>query len=285
MPASLLTAGLLIALLAIDGWAGPPPLFARPVPQPYLAMPPSDGALLPIPLHINFSNSENLWYQTFHRRPIVGGFIGREPPYPLARYAPGVRELRFGRAEPDDILSTGWPALARESLAAYNIRYVMFHRATMGSSLPQMTALIDDLGLEPSYSDDLITVYPVPEPPQPRPLAYLGAGWDKLEHEGERRWRWMGDAAEIYLLNPTGAPKPIRLGLDMEAFDRDRRLTLRLGDGAPFTVEVSRARMQRTLHLILPPGEHVLYLGAPADPLPNQSSRRLSIAMLGIGIK
>jgi hypothetical protein len=148
-----------------------------------------------------------------------------------------------------------------------------------------MTTLIDELGLQPSYSDELITIYPVPQPAQPRPLAYLGAGWDELERADDRRWRWMADAAEIYLLNPTGTPRPIRLSLDMEAFERSRDLTLRLGDGAPFMITVSRARMQRTIQLILPPGEHVLYLGAPADPLPNQTSRRLSIAMLGIMIE
>jgi hypothetical protein len=183
----LLTAGLLLALFWIDAWTGAPPLFARAVPEPYTRMPAADGAILPIPLHINFSNSENLWYQTHHGWPIIGGFIGREPPYPRARYAPGIAELRVGSAEPDDILEPGWPELARESLAAQNIRYVMYHRKTMGSSLPYMLDLIDTMGLEADYNDDLISIYPVPAPEQPRPLAYLGPGWERIERRDGRQ--------------------------------------------------------------------------------------------------
>ncbi|HMQ34610.1 MAG TPA: hypothetical protein PKD53_27995 [Chloroflexaceae bacterium] len=278
-------AGLLAAILAVDGWAAPLPLFQRPMPAPYLTMPPADGALLPVPLHLNFSNSENLWYQTRHRWPIVGGFIGREPPYPIGRYAPGIKELRFGRVEADDILAPGWPALARETLAAYEIRYVMFHHQAMGSPLPLMRQIVAEMGLAESYRDELITVHPVPAPAVARPLAYLGPGWGALEQEGGRRWRWMGEAAQVYLLNPTGAPRPVTIGLDLEAFERARPLTVRLGDGPPFTLEVSRARMARQLRLILPPGETVLYLGAPAGAPPGQPERRLSLAVMGISIE
>ena len=277
--------GLLLAVLAIDGWAGPLPLYSRPVPAYYRTIGPPQGAILPVPLHLNFSNSENLWYQTVHGWPIVGGFIGRAPPYPLGDYAPGVRELRFGRYEPADILSPGWPELARESLAAYNIRYVMFHRQTMGGSLGRMSDLVDQLGLRASYSDPQITVYPVSPPAQPRPLAYLGPGWGEIEQASERRWRWMGEQAQLVLLNPSAIARSVRLTLDVESYERARPLSLSLGDSAAATIEVSRARMRRTIHLLLPPGEHVLYLGAPADAVPGRAGQPISIAFLGIAIE
>ena len=284
--APLLAAAILAGIIAIDGTAGATPLFRRPMPRPYLSMPTPDGALLPVPLHLNVSNSEHLWYQTRHHWPIIGGFIGREPPYPLGRYAPGIRELRSGQVERDDILSPGWPDLARETLAAYAIRYVVFHHDSMGSPLPRMRDLVAEMGLDESYRDDLVTFYPVPAPERPRPLAYLGPGWGDLERgpTGER-WRWMGDTAQVVLLNPTGALRPARLTLDLEAFERPRALTARLGDAAPFTLSISRARMRRTLRLMLPPGETVLYLSAPADAPPGQPSRRISLAFMGIIIE
>ncbi|NTV65386.1 MAG: hypothetical protein HGA65_17890, partial [Oscillochloris sp.] len=284
LPARPLVGGLLVAIVAIDGWAGPLPLYSRPLPQPYRSMPAPDGALLPIPLHLNFSNSENLWYQTFHRWPIIGGFIGREPPYPLGHYAPGIKELRFGSASTDDILSPGWPELARESLAAYRVRYVMFHKQAMGSTVPLMSDLAAALGLSPSYDDELITVYPVPKPTRLRPLAYLGTGWGEIEHQNGRNWRWMSESAEIYLLNPSTTAIPVVLTLDAEAFEHDRTITLRLDTGASFTLNITRARMQRSLRLMLAPGEHVLYLGASADSPPGQPERQLSLAVLGISI-
>jgi hypothetical protein len=280
-----LVGGLLLAVLAIDGWAGPLPLYSRPIPSYYRTIGPPQGAILPVPLHLNFSNSENLWYQTVHGWPIVGGFIGRAPPYPLGDYAPGVREIRLGRYEPADILSPGWPELARESLAAYDVRYVMFHRQTMGSSLGRMGELVDQLGLRASYNDEQISVYPVLPPAEARPLAYLGAGWGEIERAEERRWRWMGASAQLYLLNPGDSPRSVRLTLDVESYERARPLSLRLGDGASATLEVSRARMQRTIHLLLPPGEHVLYLGAPADTAPGRAGQPISIAFLGIAIE
>jgi hypothetical protein len=280
-----LATGLLAAVFAIDGWAGPLPLFQRETPAPYLSMPEPDGAILPVPPQLNFSRSENLWFQTHHRWPIIGGFIGREPPYPLGRYAPGIKELRFGQVERDDILSPGWPALARETLAAYDIRYVMFHHQQMGSPLPMMREIVAEMGLAASYRDELITVHPVPEPAEPRPLAYLGAGWGKLEGDGSARWRWMGDAAEIYLLNPGDGPRPVRLTLELEAFESPRTLTLRVGEGPPFTLEVSRSRMRRTLWLSLPPGESLLRLSAPASSPASEPTRQLSLAFMAITIQ
>ena len=287
LQASWMAAGLLVAIIAVDGWAGVLPLFQRPMPQAYQQQAIPEGALLPLPLHLNFSNSEHLWYQTRHGQPIVGGFIGREPPYPLGLYAPGVKELRFGQVDRDDILTPAWPALARETLAAYGIRSVIFHHETMGSSLPLMRTIVADMGLAASYQDAQLTLYPVVPPDVPRPLAYLGTGWGLLEREGDRRWRWMGEQAQIWLLNPTATARPVTLRLDLEAFNTTRPLTIQLGDGdgATFTIEVSRARMQRALRFILPPGETLLTLSAPTDAPMDQSTRRLSIAVMGVAIE
>jgi hypothetical protein len=155
----------------------------------------------------------------------------------------------------------------------------------MGSTVALMSDMVAAMGLRSTYSDDLITVYPVPRPAAPRPLAYLGAGWGDVERQGGRRWRWMGADAQIYLLNPTGATRAVTLALDAEAFQHDRALTLRLDAGSSFSIDITRSRMQRSLRLILPPGEHVLYLGAPADSPPGQPERQISLAVLGISIK
>ncbi|MBP1467660.1 hypothetical protein EYB53_018240 [Candidatus Chloroploca sp. M-50] len=285
--AQWMTAGLLVAVVLIDGWAGSLPLFQRPMPQAYLTMPPPDGTggLLPIPVHLNVSNSEHLWSQTAHRWPIVGGFIGREPPYPLGRYAPGVRELRFGQVYRDDILTPGWPELARETLAAYTIHSVVFHHASMGTTLTFMRDLVDEMGLDPGVQDAELTFYPVPEPLVKRPLAYLGSGWGDLEEDRGTRWRWMEPTAQLFLLNPEATSRPVRLSLDLEAFAQVRPLTLQVGDAPPFTIDVARERSVRHLRLILPPGETVVYLNAPADSSPDQSGRQLSIAVMGIAIE
>ncbi|MGB9751602.1 hypothetical protein [Roseiflexus castenholzii] len=69
-------------------------------------------------------------------------------------------------------------------------------------------------------------VYKV-DPQAARPAVILGVGWHNAEREGERRWRWMGDRAEMLLITRAqtaiilswrvtsyGAPRPLRLWLD-----------------------------------------------------------------------
>jgi hypothetical protein len=253
------------------------------MPAGYAQLPPDDGALLPIPLNLNVSRSENLWYQTAHGRPIVGGFIGREPPYP-AKYAPGIRELRTGRRESQDILSPGWPEAGREALDYYDIRHVLFHPDAMKQTLAPMRALVAELGLQATYGDERLEIYPVPRTAAPRPLAFLGQGWGGVEQDGERVWRWMGERAELYLVNPHAEPRVVRLELELESFGRDRELSLQLGDGPPLTMPVSRAVMRRTLSLMLEPGTHVVYLRAAADPRPGRTATPISISFTAIGV-
>jgi len=95
----------------------------------------------------------------------------------------------------------------------------------------------------------------------------------------------MGEQAQIWLLNPTPAARPVALRLDLEAFNNARPLTLQLGASATFSIEVSRARMQRSLRFILPPGETLLTLSAPTDAPTDQLTRRLSIALMGVAIE
>lgn len=277
---------LLAGIIGIDGWAGPMPLFQRPISPAYLAMPQPDGALLPIPLHLNIANSEHLWYQTYHHWPIIGGFIGREPPYPLGRYAPGIKELRFGRVEPHDILAPSWPELARETLAAYKLRYVIFHHQSQGETLPVVEAIIADMGLTATYRDELITIYPVPTPTVARPLAYLGEGWGRLETgQNDQYWRWMGERAHVYLLNPTDDNRPVRLFLEAEALAYPRELTIQMGDSTLATLMINNKTTQRELYFILPPGETLLTFRALADRAPDGSERWLSLSFTKIEIR
>ncbi len=276
----------LLAALAVDGWAGPMPLFSRPIPAAYGALPPPDGgAVLPVPINLNLSRSENLWYQTRHGWPIIAGYTGREPPYPIGSYAPGIATLRFGDPQRDDILAPGWPDLARETLAALKIRYVLLHPPTMGDSLAPIRELLAEQGLRASHSDAELEIYPVPPTERPRPLAYLGAGWGPLERDGGRRWRWMGERAELHLINPHDRPAVVTLALELEAYQRDRPLSLQLDGGPPATLDVSRAAMRRRISLLLTPGQHVVYLGAPADPRPDASGQPLSVAFFEIAVE
>jgi hypothetical protein len=281
-----LVAGLVVAALFVDGWAGELPLYTLPIPAGYTSvLPMGDGAILPIPVNLNVARGEQLWYQTAHGRPIIGGYTGREPPYPIGKYAPGIRELRYGRYEAGDILTPGWPDAPRAMLAALGIRYVAFHPDLMKDSIVRERALIAQMGLTPSYSDPRLELYPVPPIENPQMIGYLGAGWGGLERQDQRRWRWLGnEPAELFLYNPHSDTRSVIIDLDLEAFQQDRPLSIGLDEQPPVTLLVTRAEMRRSIRLLLAPGAHVVYFSAPADQTPGSGSWR-SVSFLGIGVR
>ncbi|GAB4116737.1 MAG: hypothetical protein Fur005_35530 [Roseiflexaceae bacterium] len=286
----LLASGAMLAALLIDGWAGPLPLYRMPIPEGYARALPAyqadtGGALLPIPVNLNVARGEQLWYQTKHNWPIIGGYTGREPPYPLGKYAPGIRELRYGRSEPNDIMLPTWPAAGLDGLAAFGIRYIAFHPDLMKDSLERQRVLVGELGLQASYSDERLELYPVPERPL-RVIGYLGDGWGGLEQRDGRRWRWLGaEPGELYLYNPFDSARSVTIDLHIEAFDRDRPLAISVDGMPPVVLQATRAEQRRSLTIFLTPGQHVVYFSAPADRPASGSGPLRSVSFLEIQVR
>ncbi|HWQ12755.1 MAG TPA: hypothetical protein VNL77_08145, partial [Roseiflexaceae bacterium] len=273
---------LALAVVLVDGYAGPLTVVRRATHPFYRSLPAPDGALLPLPLLLNVNRSDNLTPQIAHRHPILGGYMARPPRYDFARYTPGVRELEQGRAEPGDIVAPGWPENGRRALAAYRIRYVTLDltaqrdpgRLGLGKAeyFARVRELLRELGVgAPLVADADLEAYAVPQAWPAAPLAFLGAGWQPLERQAGTpyRWRWMGAQAEVRLYNPTGRALPARLTLAAASHEHARPLRLAL-DGAPLgALPVPPGQPQgRAVSFVLPPGEHTLLLSseASADP-------------------
>jgi hypothetical protein len=145
-------------------------------------------------------------------------------------------------------------------------------RAALALALP---------GVPPAYADAEISVYHVPAA-APRPFASLaGPGWHPTEGDGARSWRWMRDEGTILIVNPTGKPLPVTLGLRAQGYRGPRLVSLSLDGVAAGTWHVGAGETTIHLRLWLTPGAHHLLLRAPAvsEQIAN-SPRALSIAML-----
>jgi hypothetical protein len=291
-----LTAGAVALLLAFDAYAGPMTMVSRPVHPFYSTLPPPPvdalgrpvAALLPLPLYVNINRSENLTPQTVHGWPILAGYIARPPEYDFARYTPGVRELEGAAPVPSDIVSPGWPALSRQGLAAYGIRYVTFD---LTSDKDDYFALVRDhlaqMGFgAPLVADPTLEVYEVPPDWPVGPLGFLGAGWNALEQEPPYRWRWMGPEAELRLYNPLPHPVLATLSFTAASFQEPRPLTLRL-DGRPLTTVLveSAGPQSRVVSFLLEPGEHTLLLDAPASPDAQRAGAPISVRLFAIDLR
>ncbi len=285
-----LAVALIVLIVGIDGYAGTHTIVERPIHPFYATLPSPDGAIMPLPLYININRSENLTAQIGHGWPIIGGYVARPPSYPFARYTPGVREIQFGEIERQDVVLPGWPESAQRALAAYRIRYItMDLLSNKDEYFARVRPLLAEMGMTaPVFADDTLEVYAVPDTLPIRPIAFLGEGWQPLEHDPETgvRWRWMGERAEVRLYNPYDTPAPLRLTFWMTAHQNARPLRYALDGVILGDFEAPPGRMfAQTINLLLPPGNHVLTLEAPATPDPARAGAPISVRLFTLDVR
>lgn len=293
----LLVAGLLVAVVAIDGNVERERLtiYSRPVHPFYATLPPADGALMALPMYVNINRIDHMNNQIVHHWPIFAGYVARPPAYRFAYETDGINQLREGRAEADDIVSPAWPEAGRRALAAYRIRYVTLDLTTergdpkLAAGKPEYFAavrqLLSELGVGgPLSADADLEAYAIPRDWPVGAVSSLGEGWRALERqEGTQfRWRWMGEQATIRLFNPYDRPVAAALRLNLASYTQQRTVRILL-DGQPageFAVETTPNA--RTIAIMLPPGTHIVTLAADAQPDPAAGGQLTSIRAFGV---
>ena len=272
----------LAVLIGLEYIPRPFPLVHATVHPYYATLAGSTGALLDLPPRNE--SSEPLLAQIVHGRPIVGGFVSRTPLYFFSSHVPGVRQLWMMQPAPDIVANPPGSELA--ALNYYQIRHVVVHTQLLDARQQRALAgVIDDLfaGSPLVYRDAELLAYRIPQSTAV-PFGYLGPGWHELEQDAGRRWRWMGDSAEVVLVNPLAAPVPVVVGVEWHSFQRPRTLDLRFDGQVLGGLEVAPMPSARQFRLLLPPGEHRLAFQAGADVEPAPAGRRLSVAVLQLAV-
>jgi hypothetical protein len=291
----LLIGGLAACVLLVDGLAQPLVIIQRTVPAFYRALPAPDGGLMALPMYVNINQIDHMYNQMTHGWPIFAGYVARPPEYRFVYETDGISQLREGRAEPDDIVSPGWPESGRRALAAHRIRYIALDLTVLRAErklaagkdeyFAEVRSLLEQLGVgAPVAADADLEAYVVPGDWPVGPVAALGEGWRGLESQPDTgyRWRWMGERAVIRLFNPHGMPLEASIRFELASYKAQREVTLLL-DGLPAgTFPVGTDRGVRELHLTLPPGEHLLTLSAPAEPDPASSGEPISVRAFSV---
>lgn len=293
-----LAAVMIVAVIALDGYTGPLDIVHRKVHPFYATLPqPDDGALMALPMYVNVNRGEHILAQTVHHWPIFAGYVARPPAYPFVEYTPGVRELRTGQVVRNDIVSPGWPESGRRALADYAIRYVTLDLTSLTGSLKlrsgkseyfaQVRTLLDELGVGPAIvADASLEAYAIPPTWPVEPLGFLGKGWQSLEVDATHRWRWMGDEAEIKLVNPLDHPVIATVTMHMLSYQQSRSLQVALNETNLGQVNVEAKQPElRVVHVLLPPGEHALVLHADATSDPARNDIPISIRFFYIDFR
>jgi hypothetical protein len=112
-------------LILFEFWAAPfttvPPGWNVPV-YAQLAQEEGDFAVLELPLR---PFSDYMAYQTIHGKPLVGGYIARQPPYLTADITPALRYLRDATPSADPLRDAVSGGKGAQSLRDLKVRYVI----------------------------------------------------------------------------------------------------------------------------------------------------------------
>jgi hypothetical protein len=235
-----------------------------------------------------------MYDQSVHGRPIVGGYTARHYPYPWIRATPGVAQL----TQPDlplldapDILTPTVDTTALAALDYYGVRYVAVHpllgEGAEAKIATTVNAIFAGHQIAPIYQTASLTAYRVPPQPQTGPFLGLGEGWYQVEEADGRRWRWLGEGAQVQVTNPLTGTQAVQVRLAGFTLGDQRTLLARL-DGQ----EVARQPIGPppaqgfAISLDLPPGEHWLELQSVEPPTSPPGDRRaLSLGFEQIAVE
>ena len=268
-----ISAWLLIALILGENLVTPWPIMPlrAAAESVQLNTDPVPGAVLELPPRLN--DSRSLLNQLCHGRPLMGGYLARLPPYALTNFPSVTRALWHGATSSPDII----PLHAAAELASLGVRFVALDLTELPrGEQAALRAWLSGPGISQFSASATRTIYAV-EPTAAAPVSVLGAGWYNLEQAGARRWRWMGERAEVTLL--AREPAAVALSLQATAYGQPRPLELWQNDVRLAHLEVPAAPYDRaiTLRLLLPPGATTLTLASPAEISPD--GRRLSLSV------
>lgn len=232
-----------------------------------------------------------LLHQTYHGRPIVGGYTSRHFPYPFGDAAPGVSQLVHNDPDPltgPDILSPPPTQTALSSLDHYGVRFVVVHKADMQTGqYAGLQTVIDTLFTDKDkvYEDDSTIVYRVPPGEAGSEAAVsLGSGWYKAEQNPLHRWLGANVTdgnGYVWVGIPPGAEGRYNLDLTAYSYNSPRHLSVVLDGNVLAQKEIGTEFEDLHVDLgYLPAGDHALVLQVQEPPeTPPGDSRKLSIGV------
>lgn len=281
-PIALVVSGLII----FEGLAVPLQLPDRPVITAcyrQLAADPGQGAVLDLPL---IDANQPMYFQTLHRRPIIGGDLSRDNPYPFLNRAPIVGHLAHLRGRyPQDIFIGDTPAERRSVLAGWEIGWIVLRTIDAEGELPRYESMINQLFADvgPVCSDELTRLYRVEPGPA---VVMLGDGWRPLERLGDGAgFRWLDGEGSLLVGTPTAGPATLEV--TGWAFRRPRTVELLVGETSLGQVSIPTGRETIQTIITLPAGRSLVRLRPvePAERADGADTRQLSVAVTHLALR
>jgi len=249
----------------------PLPLGKMTVPKMYdqIASEEGDFALVELPRDYCYAQcqvSEYQYYQTVHRKKLVGGYVARNPSYALDYLynTPVIRELNFPELPPD-ILRQDLSEVGPSLLNHYDIRYIILHRNYMTPEMfHQVDGFISDvLRIPLDYQDANIRRYRIIETAEPVAFLTLGNNWQGVEMWNGIPARWMSNNATLFAIAPQ--PTEAEISFSAKSFQTETALEIFLDGKLLDSYQVDEAGKSISITVNLLAGENVFTFSIPED--------------------
>lgn len=258
-----------IVILGFELWPAPYPFSTYNVPEFYSTLandPTTDYAVLDVPLNTDSFQYDTSYLeaQMTHHKPLLGGYISRNPQYPPFLGVPVFNEWRTFVTEPKpDILPTTAPNL--DILRYFGVRYVAIHKDSLsGQQRDAALGFAAKLFLGGPLSDkDNLVVYEVKPLAVQNPVEFYypdAPDWYEAEQAGQgqvSRWA-QGNSARLEFWVATA--KTIQLELPIWSFQQAHPVKFELNGTLLAQKEISPTPQTVPLTLNLQPGENILTL-------------------------
>ncbi|MEI7555227.1 hypothetical protein [Candidatus Chlorohelix sp.] len=284
-------AGLFCLTLAFELFPAPYQMTEYNVPQFYreLAKDPSKYAILDLP--VSQYETSYMEAQMEHGKPLLGGYVSRNPAYFILDGAPIFREFRnFETAPKPDILPA--QPLSLDTLRYFNARYVIIHedRVQSRSQLDKLLTLAYRLFPQgPVYAKEGLQVFETPAGVPENVFFYypLLSSWNEAENDPSGMvYRWAKES-EAKMEFWCGQPRRLELEFPAWSFHEAHSLELylngvKLPDGSR-SIGLEPQNVRVTLDLQA--GRNILSLkiggnaNRPSDFAPGPDTRSLTIAV------
>ena len=281
---------LSFGMLAFELFPAPYPLTTYNVPQFYrnLANDPARYAIFDLP--VAQYETAYLEAQMEHRKPLLGGYISRNPLYPPYYGVPVFQEFRTFESTPKPDILPQQP-LSLDILRYWGVRYVVMHNVllTQGQRDKILSLAAKLFPSGPVYQGEDLTVFEVTPSPTDNIFFYnpVMPSWYEAEADGKgRATRWAKDS-EAKLDFWTGQPRQLELDLPIWSFNISHPVDVYLNG-----VKLPEASREigldpQTLHLSLDlkvgQNQLVLKIGGkatrPSNLAPDPDTRLLTVGV------
>lgn len=268
-----LLSALLAAVLVLETWVARWPILPIRSDAAYASLnaDPLPGAVLELPPQND--KSQYMINQICHGRPLMGGYVARTPDYPLITSESALRRLWQALPPSPDIVEHN-PA---HELATLGTRFIVLNTEDISYALlERLHQQLSTAGISQYASHEKVEIYKI-DPDAAQAVLVLTNGWNDVESDGQRVWRWIGDQATIKVLARSRAV--MSLSFPATGYESERSLRILL-DGQPLgDYQVPAAPFDRRINLsfLVPAGEHNLTFESAASP--TSDGRRFSVSI------